>query len=80
MVYVITLYTLCQVLKGIKMVPKTTNWQLRLEPRLASMVRKKAKEENRSLNKTVILILELYFGLKEEHAKTIMVINDIDQT
>ena len=45
---------------------KTTNWQVRLDKNLSDLVRVKAKAENRSINKTILLILELYFNLKEE--------------
>lgn len=45
---------------------KTTNWQVRLNKNLSELVREKAKTENRSINKTILLILELYFNLKEE--------------
>lgn len=55
----------------------STNWQVRLDPKLSLLVRKKAKLENRSINKTIILILEIYFGLKEEKARTILVVDDL---
>lgn len=45
---------------------KTTNWQVRLYPKLANLVKQKAKIENRSYNGTIILILEYYFKLKQE--------------
>jgi len=45
---------------------KTTNWQVRLYPKLANLVKQKAKIENRSYNGTITLILEYYFDLKQE--------------
>lgn len=52
---------------------KTTNWQIRLDKRTADLVRKKAKNENRSLNGTITLIIQIYFGLKKEQTKLINV-------
>lgn len=45
---------------------KTTNWQVRLEKKLATQVRKKAKDEKRSLNMTITYILEQYFNKQEK--------------
>lgn len=56
------------------MLPKYTNWQVRLTKRLSDLVRNKSKSENRSINKTIVLILEIYFNLKEEHT----IINNIE--
>lgn len=52
---------------------KTTNWQIRLDKKTADLVRKKAKLENRSLNGTITLIIQIYFGLKKEETKLINV-------
>lgn len=54
------------IAKGVKMEPKLTNWQVRLTKSLSDLVKNKAMSENRSINKTIVLILEFYFNLKEE--------------
>lgn len=54
------------IAKGVKMEPKLTNWQVRLTKSLSDLVKNKALAENRSINKTIVLILEFYFNLKEE--------------
>jgi len=58
------------------MVAKTTNWQVRLPPKLANLIRQKAKIENRSYNGTITLILEYYFNLKEERVIEVQVTSD----
>lgn len=54
------------IAKGVNMEPKLTNWQVRLTKSLSDLVRNKAISENLSINKTIVLILEFYFNLKEE--------------
>jgi len=58
------------------MVTKTTNWQVRVYPKLAALIMKKAKQENRSIHGTIVLILEYYFKLKTERQIQVNVTKD----
>lgn len=43
-----------------------TRWQVRVYPDLEKVIREKAEKDYRSINKTVLLILEEYFSNQKE--------------
>lgn len=53
---------------------KLTRWQLRVEKGLEEKIRNKCREEKRSINGTVTLILEKYFAdLEQTNPETLTV-------